>query len=51
MCHDLDNTLVQLINNAPQNELPELRNADVSIETTLRAAKQTRRLLRYGITF
>jgi hypothetical protein len=31
--HDLDSTLTALLNDAPQAELPELRNADVSFET------------------
>jgi hypothetical protein len=31
--HDLDSTLMALLNDAPQGELPELRNADVSFET------------------
>ena len=33
MFQDLDSTLTALLNNAPQGELPELRNADVSFET------------------
>jgi len=31
--NDLDSTLTQLLNDAPQAELPQLRNADVSFET------------------
>jgi hypothetical protein len=31
--NDLDNTLIRLLNDAPQGELPGLHNADVSFET------------------
>ena len=33
MFNDLDNTLARLLNDAPQGELPELRNSEVSFET------------------